>query len=79
MLSEWSQTSGGHYYLGIPAATGGQGETPVARRIEDRTEVTFVTGAADRQFEKNLMTGLVGLLVGLLSVEWLVRRLCRLA
>ncbi len=79
LLSELAQRSGGHYYLGMAAALGTTGGTPLVRQIEDRTETSLVAGAPDRRFEQALMTGLLIALAGMLCLEWLVRRLCRLA
>lgn len=79
VLSELAQRTGGHYFVGIDAAVGQGSGSPLARSIPDRTETVTVADAPDRQFERTIMTGLFALMAGMLCLEWLVRRLCRLA
>jgi len=79
VLSELAQRSGGHYFVGIDAAVGRGDGSPLVRSIPDRTETATVADAPDRQFERTVMTGLFSVMAGMLCLEWLVRRLCRLA
>jgi len=79
LLSEIAQGSGGEYYVGLPAAVTGGSVPAVAKRLPDRTEVTTLTGAPDADFERRLMMWVLALACGTLSLEWLIRRLSKLA
>jgi hypothetical protein len=48
-------------------------------QLKDRTEVTYLAGVSDREFDQNWMRTLLGVIVGALCLEWLVRRLSKLA
>lgn len=51
----------------------------LAARLVDRSRREYETGAPDTRFKERLNAVLMGLGVGLLCVEWIVRRLVRLA
>jgi hypothetical protein len=51
----------------------------LAARIPDRSRREYETGAPDGDFKRRLNTLLLGLGVGLLCAEWILRRLVRLA
>lgn len=51
----------------------------LAERIPDRSRREYETGAPDGDFKRRLNTILLGLGVGLLCAEWILRRLVRLA
>jgi len=51
----------------------------LAERIPDRSRREYETGAPDSDFKRRLNTILLGLGVGLLCTEWILRRLVRLA
>jgi hypothetical protein len=51
----------------------------LADRLPDRSRREYETGAPDGVFKKRLNAILLGLGCGLLSLEWIVRRLARLA
>lgn len=51
----------------------------IADRIADRSRREYETGAPDSAFKQRLNAILMGLGVGLLCIEWIVRRLVRLA
>jgi hypothetical protein len=82
LLQTVALNTGGLYYLGAhtPMVRNnvGTGE-PVFDVIEARDQETFLPGTPDIQFEELLRTWLLGLIVGVLCLEWLVRRLSKLA
>ena len=79
LLSEIARGTGGRYYVGLPAALGDAGLPPLVTQLRDRTETTILSGAPDREFERQLMGWLLGVICGALCLEWLVRRLSKLA
>ncbi len=54
-------------------------ETAIAKCILPRDQVTFLPGAPDRAFQERWMLILMMAIAGALSLEWLLRRLSRLA
>jgi hypothetical protein len=80
LLTSIATGSGGIYYKGIDAAIHGEGSTPaLPQSIKSRAEVKLVKGAPDKQFAKAQMHWLLGLIAGSLFLEWIVRRVNRLA
>ncbi|MBC8871563.1 MAG: VWA domain-containing protein [Planctomycetes bacterium] len=80
LLTEIAQTTGGEYYVGIDAAVGRAGSLPpLVNALQTQDHVTYLPGTPDRDFERRLMTWLMGLICGLLAFEWLLRRISRLA
>lgn len=81
VLQTIADRTGGHYYVGLPAALSPSpaGQPPLAGLIKPQEQVTVLPGTPDRVFEQLLMTWLIGLICGILSLEWLIRRLSKLA
>ena len=81
LLKQMAEKTGGEYYVGLNAALNrdGASRTPVANLLEPRDQVTYVAGAPDKVFDQLLMTWLMGIICGALSLEWLIRRLSKLA
>jgi hypothetical protein len=80
LLKDITEKTDGEYFIGMDAAANRQGAgRSLAGVIEPQDQVTFLRGTPDKNFEKLLMTWLMGLLCGVLSLEWLIRRLSRLA
>ena len=80
LLAAMTQKTGGQYFVGVPAAmnrTGG-GQS-IAGVLEPQDQTSFLPGTPDKNFERTLMTWLMGLICGVLSLEWLIRRLSKLA
>lgn len=73
-----SRTSG-EYFKGLATATDLDVEQNLVAAIEPNDQQTVVPGSPDRQFKESLMGWLMALLVGVLSLEWLIRRLSKLA
>jgi hypothetical protein len=81
VLRTIADRTGGTYYVGLPAAftPSRTGQPPLAGLIKPQEQVTVLPGTPDRNFEQLLMTWLIGLICGILSLEWLLRRLSKLA
>jgi hypothetical protein len=84
LLNELATRTGGKYWIGLDSLQSDQGASPQAlsplvSAIEPRDQTNYVPGAPDIQFQQRLMTLLMALIAGALSLEWLTRRLSRLA
>ncbi|MFP6602346.1 MAG: VWA domain-containing protein [Pirellulaceae bacterium] len=81
LLKEVAQLSQGEYYIGLTTATnrGGANRAPLASHLEPQDQQTTLPGTPDPDFEEKLMAWLIGLICGALCLEWLIRRLARLA
>jgi hypothetical protein len=69
----------GLYFNGLASATAGNIEQNLVSAIAPNDQETVMAGSPDRQFKELLMSWLMALLVGVLSMEWLIRRLSKLA
>lgn len=78
-LKELADGTGGVLYIGVPAAIGEQSSRPLVLQLEDKTQETYVSGKKDRQWEENWMHWMLGIICGCLCIEWITRRLFRLA
>jgi hypothetical protein len=80
LLNEIAAGTGGRYYIGIPAARGDGGRLPpLVGQLKDRSRETPKSGDIDKPWEELWSTWLMCGIVGFLCLEWLVRRLSRLA
>ncbi|HWL73467.1 MAG TPA: hypothetical protein VNQ74_06315, partial [Burkholderiaceae bacterium] len=80
LLTTIAKETGGIYYDNFDAAIYGDATTKrLADVIPSRAEVKLVKGAPDPQFAKSQMNWLLGIIAGSLFIEWIVRRLNRLA
>jgi hypothetical protein len=84
LLNELAIRTGGTYWIGLNALRGDpntdrQAMSPLVAAIEPRDQTNYVPGAPDASFQQRLMTLLMALIAGALSLEWLTRRLSRLA
>jgi hypothetical protein len=81
LAAQIAKRSGGEFYIGMDAALGIGGSRSVVSLLEarDQTRKTYETGARDPEWDKNWMTGLLLFIVGVLCLEWVIRRLFRLA
>jgi hypothetical protein len=79
LLSEIAKQTGGRYYVGAEAMLGSKGLPPLASQLKDRTQTSYLSGVKDRDFDLLWMRGLMLLICGALALEWLVRRLSKLA
>lgn len=79
LLLELSKNTDGKYYVGMAAASGGGGIPGLAVTVVPRAQSNDITGTPDRDFQRRLMTWLLSLVAGALGLEWLIRRLSKLA
>lgn len=80
LLRELADKTGGTYYIGLDGALNRDRRgTAVTQAIEPQDQTSFLPGTPDRDFERRLMGWLMGLICGVLSLEWLIRRLNKLA
>lgn len=81
LLRDIADKTGGDYFVGVAAAAGrgGTGRASLTNLIKPQDQVTIIPGTPDRSFEQQLMGWLLGLIAGALCMEWLLRRLSRLA
>ena len=80
LLKTLADRTSGVYYVGIDPAVGrGSGQPGIASQLKSQDQVTPLPGTPDRKFEQLLMTWLMGLICGVLCLEWLLRRLSKLA
>jgi hypothetical protein len=80
LLASLAKETGGVYYRDFDAAVHGEGDAkPLAESIASRAEVKLLKGAPDERFAKAQMQWLLALVAGSLFLEWIVRRLNRLA
>ena len=88
LLGELANRTGGKYWIGMDSllptqstvakATAAIGPT-LPQSIESREQTNYLPGSPDRDFQQRLMGILMALIVGCLCMEWLIRRLSRLA
>lgn len=84
LLNEMAVRTGGKYWIGLDSlqsasSEGKKSAALLADAIEPRDQTNYVPGAPDVEFQQRLMALLMALIAGALSLEWLTRRLSRLA
>ena len=76
-LKNLAERTEGLFYTG--ADLGDQAAGQLARSLDPRDQTTFLPGRLDMDFQERLMGWLMGLICGALCLEWLIRRLSKLA
>jgi hypothetical protein len=79
MLEQMANASGGRAFFPDERGWKTGDAEDLLRILPDRTRREYQSGAADRVFKERLNTLLLAAAAGLLCVEWVVRRLARLA
>jgi len=79
LLRSLARGTGGQYYVGLESALGRQSEAPVFSLLKDRTQTTPVLGDKNPHWEWFWARFSMFFVCGALAVEWLLRRLLRLA
>jgi hypothetical protein len=79
LLRQIAADTDGEYYIGFASAQGSRGTPALAAQLQPQDQTTTIPGTPDRLFDRLLMTWLMGLITGVLSLEWLLRRLSKLA
>jgi hypothetical protein len=79
LLSKIAQDTGGHYFIGVPAAMGTPEGPSLFELLPDRRKTLPGPVQIDEEWEKRWLLWMMGLICGLLCLEWLFRRLAKLA
>ena len=78
-LKRLAQLSDGAYFVGMDAVLPTGRTSPLVGQIPPQDQITYVPGAPDKEFDFALMSWLLAFICGTLSMEWLLRRLHKLA
>lgn len=80
LLSTIAKRTGGDYFAGLGAAFGPE-KIALATQLNEKPadQITYLPGTPDKAFDQRLMLWLLGAICGVLSLEWLIRRLNKLA
>ena len=80
LLSEIAEKTNGHFFAGFDAAIGNvPAELSLVGRIVPQDQQSYLPGVPDGQFHRRLMAWLLITVTILFCVEWIVRRLHKLA
>jgi len=79
LLSRIAEGSGGKYYERLETALNTAALDPLVGRLKDRTKTIILTAAPDPLWKQTWLKWMMLILCGLLCLEWLIRRLLRLA
>lgn len=77
-LQSLAERTGGRYYASPSEAAGGA-EASLAALLPDMTRESYLAGAVDEERERTLRTWLLAAFCTALCLEWLIRRMKRLA
>ena len=77
VMNEIASATGGTYFAGIGSLA--SNTASLANQLIPQDQETYLPGTPDRKFQQRLMGWLMALICGVLSLEWLIRRLHRLA
>jgi hypothetical protein len=72
LLTDLAERTGGEYLVGTE-------QLMSVANLEPKDQVRIEPGTPDKRFEERLMGWLIGLIAGVLCLEWLIRRLNKLA
>jgi hypothetical protein len=80
LLSKIAKSTEGEYYLGIEQAVLGAGDKkPLPSLLKDRTRTSVLTEAPNPEWKEHWLRWIMFGLCGVLFLEWLIRRLVKLA
>jgi hypothetical protein len=79
VLNAIAAGTGGKYYVGMSSVIAGDGKAPLADQLKDRTTTAILPIAPNPQQEENWLRWSMIALCSLLCLEWLIRRLMKLA
>ena len=81
LMQDLAQKTKGQYYVGLDMAMNRSGDTakPLMSAISPQDQIDYLPGTRDRSFEQKLMGWLMTLICGVLCLEWLLRRISKLA
>ena len=82
LLSYVAEQTSGNYFVGISSTLvtpNNEEGRSLSESIFARDQETQLPGTPDKDFEEMLMGWLIAVISGILCVEWIIRRLCKLA
>lgn len=82
LLSQLATETGGRYWKGVQAAVSPENDQetlPIADAITPEDQVNYSPGAPEREFQLRWLGWLMTFIASCLSLEWLARRIHRLA
>jgi len=79
LLARLASGTGGVYYRSIAAAVGPGSADPLTERLRDRTKTVILTAATNPAWEEAWLRWLMIAVLSVLCLEWLFRRLSKLA
>jgi len=79
LLARLARATGGRYYVGLEPAIAANQPLSLVHQLKDRTKTVILTAAPNPLDERRWLAVLMYTLCGLLCVEWLIRRLLKLA
>jgi hypothetical protein len=79
LLSAIANGAGGRHYVGIEGAIDGENPSSLEHQLRDRTSIAVVAAAPNPRWEETWRRWMMVALCGALCLEWLIRRLVKLA
>jgi len=79
LLSRLAQATGGQYYVGIEAALDAGSPRALCDQLKDRSKTQILPAAPSPEWEQQWLRWMMFALCGVLCLEWLIRRLWKLA
>ena len=80
LLTEVAEKTNGIYFVGMDDAMNRTGSgVSLASVIEPQDQTTYLPGTPNQNFATKLMGWLLALICGVLCLEWIIRRLSKLA
>ncbi len=79
LLSAIAKNTGGKYYVGARGAIDAGSPNSLARQLKDQTNTVIQPIAPNPQWEETWLRWMMVVLCSLLCLEWLIRRLLKLA
>ena len=79
LLSAIAKNTGGKYYVGLAKAIDAGSADSLSRQLKDQTTTVIQPIAPNPQWEETWLRWMMVGLCGLLCLEWLIRRLVKLA
>jgi len=79
LLSAIAKNTGGKYYVGVNRMLANEGPDSLMAQLKDQTTTVILPVAPNPQEEETWLRRMMVALCGLLCLEWLIRRLAKLA
>jgi hypothetical protein len=79
LLSSMAKDTSGRYYIGMNQAVAVSGVPPLTMQLKDRTNTVVIPVAPNPKKEEQWLRWIMLGLCGVMCLEWLIRRLLRLA